>query len=67
MWQLQKHDSSYATATSKSDAENLKTPSKHDQVIVKAIKETSSPTTLNKPTIDDETILSNLRLVPHIQ
>ena len=53
-----------ATATSKSDAENLKTLSTHDEVIVKTTTKTNHPTTLNKPT--NETMLSNLRLVPHL-
>ena len=52
------------TALSKSGAENQKTPSKHDQVIVKTTTKTNHPTTLNKPT--KETMLSNLRLVPHL-
>ena len=55
---------SSATATSKIDAENLKTLSTHDEVIVKTTTKTNNPTTLNKPT--NETILSNLRLVPHL-
>ncbi|XP_062074513.1 uncharacterized protein LOC133778562 [Humulus lupulus] len=44
------------SATSTNDAENLKTPSKHDQVKCeeKTVGEISSPTILNKLMVDDE-------------